>query len=599
MINALRIFDNQNNLIKEITFKKGLNVILADITEVEDVKNDKKSRNGAGKTTLIEIIDFCLAGNPKTLGAKALENWLYAIDITLKNKNYTVYRSVQNSNKFYFSDGNYDFWKIKPRKIKQECGIESDLKYVLKEDEWKSVLGSLIFGIDDENTISYSPTYRSIISYFIRYKEAAFIDPFKTFASQPAWQIQVYNAFLLNLNWEYAATLQKLKDKKDSIQALKKATKNGYLENFVGTTGELEAEKVTLESKIKQFDEQLANFHVHPQYEQIQKEANRLTKKIHDISDKIAMQKSLLEKYQNDMIDEKDTNINAIERVYSEAGLIFPKDLTKSLEEIIQFHTTVIKNRKEYLSDEIKRLENNIKENEDTIATISLKRAEDMQILNTHNAMDEYNQLQSRNTALKSQLNAINEHIKNIKKIENGLNENKKQMLELLQNAQQDLEERKVQRTIAMQNFAEIAQHLYADILQNEKIGLSIDFNDNGYKFNTFIGKDNSSGRTSMKVFDYDMTIMKIKNQLNNNLPGFLIHDSDIYDPVDERQIARALSYADKLTLEMNTQYICAINSDRIAEEYFEDNFKDRFYKECIRIKLEDTNSGGLFGFKF
>ena len=599
MINALRIFDNKNNLIKEITFKKGLNVILADITETEDIKNDKKSRNGAGKTTLIEIIDFCLAGNQKTLDVKALENWLYAISITLQNKNYTVYRAVHNSNRIYFSDGDYSFWKIKPRKIKQKKGFETDLKYVLKEDEWKSVLGNLIFDIDDENSIPYAPTYRSIISYFIRYKEAAFIDPFKTFSNQPSWQIQVYNAFLLNLNWEYAATLQKLKDTKDSIQALKKATKKGYLENFFGTIGELEAEKVALENRVKQFDEQLANFHVHPQYEQIQKEANSLTKRIHKISDRITIQKSLLEKYQYDMIDEKDTDINVIERVYNEAGLIFPKDLTKSLEEIIQFHTIVIKNRKEYLSDEIKRLEANIKANENDIARLSSRRAENMHILKTHNAMDEYNQLQSRNTALKSKLNAINEHITNIKKIENGLNENKKQMLDLLQNAQQDLEERKVQRTLAMQNFAEIAEHLYADILQNEKIGLSIDFNENGYKFNAFIGKDNSSGRTSMKVFDYDMTIMKINNQLNNNLPGFLIHDSDIYDPVDERQIARALYYADNLTSQMNTQYICAINSDRIAEEYFEETFKVKFYKECVRLKLEDTNDGGLFGFKF
>lgn len=599
MIKALRIFDNKNNLIREITFKRGLNVILADITEVEDVKNDKKSRNGAGKTTLIEIIDFCLGGNQKTLGSKALENWLYAIDITLKGKLYTVCRTLHNSSKIYFLDGDYSFWKIKPRKIKQENGIESDLKFVLKDDEWKSVLGNLFFNIDEENSIPYAPTYRSIISYFIRYKEAAFIDPFKTFSTQPTWQIQVYNAFLLNLNWEYAAILQKLKDKKESIQALKKATKQGYLKNFVGTIGELEAEKIALKNKINQFDEQLANFHVHPQYEQIQKEANSLTKKIHSLSDTIFLQRSLLEKYQNDMIDEKDTDINAIKQVYEEAGLIFPNDLTKSLEEIIKFHTTVIKNRKEYLSDEIKRIESSIKDKENDISTLSLRKAEDMQILKTHNAMDEYNQLQSRNTVLKSQLNAINEHIANIKRIEIDLNENKKQMLDLLQNAQQDLDERTVQKTLAMQTFVEIAEHLYADILQDEKIGLSIDFNEKGYKFNAFIGKDNSSGRTSMKVFDYDMTIMRIKNQLNNNLPGFLIHDSDIYDPVDERQIARALHYAENLTTYMGTQYICAINSDRIAEEYFDDNFKNKFYKECVRIKLEDTNEGGLFRFKF
>lgn len=599
MIKAVRIFDNNNNLIKEVTFRSGLNVILADITDVEDIKNDKKSRNGAGKSSLIEIIDFCLAGKEKTLNADELEDWTFSIDLMLNKKTYTVYRTVKNSNKIYFENGDFSGWKIQPKKVKQEESTEAEEKYLLKEDEWKIVLGTLIFGLDDENSKTYYPTYRSLISYFIRGKEAAFSDPFKYFSTQPAWQIQVYNAFLLNLNWEYAVTLQQLKDVKESILALKKATKQGYLEDFIGTIGELEAEKVTLQSRVKQFDEQLANFRVHPQYEEIQKEANSLTKKTHEISNTITMQKSLLEKYQNNIIEEKDTNIKAVELVYKEAGLIFPEDLTKSLEEIIQFHETMIKNRKEYLQDEINRLTAKISQNDSNLRKMLEKRAENMQVLNTHNAMDEYNKLQGRNVNLKSQLSTIEAHIINVKKIENGLNENKKKVLELLQNAQQDLEERTEQKTLAMQTFAEIADYLYADIASQEKIGLSIDFSENGYKFNAFIGKDNSDGRTSMKVFDYDMTIMKIRNQLNNNLPGFLIHDSNIFDPVDARQIARALQYAEDFSLKLGIQYICTLNSDRISEEYFDDKFKDKFYNHCIRLKLEDTDHGGLFGFKF
>lgn len=599
MIKALRIYDNQKKLVKEITFQSGLNVILADITEAEDKQHDKKSRNGAGKSSLIEIIDFCLGGNEKTIGAKELEDWLYALDIELKGTLYTVYRSVKNSSKIYFSECDFSNWSIKPKKIKQKTETLESFHYVLKEEDWKKFLGETFFDIIDDNFESYYPTYRSLISYFIRYRESAFIDPFKFFSNQPAWQIQVYNAFLLNLNWEYASILQKLKDAKESISALKKATKTGYLEDFIGTIGELEAEKVALENKIIKFDEQLATFKVHPQYEAIQREANNLTKKIHVLSNKITMQKSLLEKYQDDMIDEKDTNIDAIKKIYNEAGLIFSKELTKNLEDVVKFHTAVIKNRKEYLHDEIEQLVNKIKENEYNIQIMSNKRAEDMQILKTHNAMDEYNKLQSRNLELKTQLSTIEAHISNIKKIENGLNENKKKMLELLQNAQQDLEERTEQKTLAMKTFAEIADYLYEDLTTQERIGLSIDFSDNGYKFNAFIGKDNSSGRTSMKVFDYDMTIMKLRNMLNNNSPGFLIHDSDVFDPVDSRQIARALSYADKYTTEMNTQYICTINSDRISDEYFSKKFKEKFYKECVRLKLKDTDNEGLFGFKF
>ena len=100
-----------------------------------------------------------------------------------------------------------------------------------------------------------------------------------------------------------------------------------------------------------------------------------------------------------------------------------------------------------------------------------------------------------------------------------------------------------------------------------------------------------------MKVFDYDMTIMTIRNQ-NNNLPGFLIHDSDVFDSVDERQIAKALEYADNSAKELNTEYICFMNSDRVPEKLFSNEFKNRFNK-CIRLRLEDTEDGGLFGFRF
>ena len=220
-----------------------------------------------------------------------------------------------------------------------------------------------------------------------------------------------------------------------------------------------------------------------------------------------------------------------------------------------------------------------------------------MKILKTHNAIDEFNKLQNRNAELRAQLNEIEKHIENIKKMESDLTENKKQTLELLSKAKQDLDEREEQRTIAIKTFAEIADFLYAEKDKIDKIGLSIDFDDNGYKYNAFIGKDKSTGRTAMKVFDYDMTIMTIRNQ-NNNLPGFLIHDSDVFDSVDERQIAKALEYADNSAKELNTEYICFMNSDRVPEKLFSNEFKNRFNK-CIRLRLEDTEDGGLFGFRF
>lgn len=46
-----------------------------------------------------------------------------------------------------------------------------------------------------------------------------------------------------------------------------------------------------------------------------------------------------------------------------------------------------------------------------------------------------------------------------------------------------------------------------------------------------------------MKVFCYDMVIAELGME-RNFFPDFLIHDSTIFDGVDERQVARALMLA-------------------------------------------------------
>lgn len=597
MIKTIKLINDNNEVVKSITFHTGLNVVLADIASDDSKKNNKNSRNGAGKTSLIEIIDFCLGGSIKTLNSSVIENWTYALELDIYSKTYTAYRCVSDSKKIYFLDGDFSKWDIKPVKIKSDSVSNTIYSYYMKEDDWKDFLGRYLFSLDNTVSDKYYPKYRSIISYFVRYNEGAFLDPFKYFKTQKAWQAQIYNAYLLNLNWEYAITMQNLKDEKDMITKLKNATKNGYFKNYTGTLGELESEKVVLQNKVVKYDNELAEFKVHPHYEDIQKEANQLTEQIHNLSETLTVQKSLLEKYETDNIEEKDSDISTIKLIYGEAGLMFPDNVTKSLEEIVEFHSTVIKNRKDYLNDEIKRLTDEIQKNDHYLNAFLDKRAEKMKILKTHNAIDEFNKLQNRNGELKAQLSEIEKHIENIKKMETDLTENKKKMLELLSKAKQDLNEREEQRTIAIKTFAEIADFLYAEKDKIDKIGLSIDFDENGYKYNAFIGKDKSTGRTAMKVFDYDMTLMKIRN-VNNNLPGFLIHDSDVFDSVDERQVAKALEYADNSAKELNTKYICFMNSDRIPEKLFDENFKKRF-EECIRIRLEDTEDGGLFGFRF
>ena len=99
-----------------------------------------------------------------------------------------------------------------------------------------------------------------------------------------------------------------------------------------------------------------------------------------------------------------------------------------------------------------------------------------------------------------------------------------------------------------------------------------------------------------MKVFCYDWVLSKIWS-VKEQKPFGLIHDSIIFDGVDERQRALALQLAAQTSEELGFQYICTLNSDMIPHEEFEEGFN---IDEFVRITLtDDKPEGGLLGIRY
>jgi uncharacterized protein YydD (DUF2326 family) len=79
--------------------------------------------------------------------------------------------------------------------------------------------------------------------------------------------------------------------------------------------------------------------------------------------------------------------------------------------------------------------------------------------------------------------------------------------------------------------------------------------------------------------------------------PKFLIHDSTIFDGVDERQRALALQMAAEESEEYGFQYICTLNSDYIPRNEFPADFDLR---SAVKLELTDRDSSGsLLGVSF
>ena len=570
---------------KNIEFKPGFNVILAERTK-ESTKKD--SRNGLGKSTLIEIIHFCLGGNKgETLNKPELKGWAFTLDLDLGKKRYSVTRNTSEQNKIII-DGDCSGWPIKP---------ETDKKIgekVLSSKDWNRVLGVLMFGLQlSYPDLEYVPTFRSIISYFVRRNGArgGFLDPFQQYKSQLEWDKQVNNAFLLGLNWEYATKWQVLKDRVEVINQIKKEAKTGILKNLMGTIGELEALKIRLESQVKQEQEELTSFKVHPQYKKIEDEANELTAKNHEMVNFNITDKRMLEYYEGSLKEESEAKPEAVTKMYEEAGVILPKALTKRIDDVLAFHKQVVTNRKEFLILEIERLKKDIAEREQQINNFTASRAELLKILQTHGALTEFTHLQEKHQQAVAEIKELNIRLDNLRKFEEGKTSITVDQALLQRQASTDYAERKSQREQAILLFNSNSKALY------EAPGiLSIDVSKTGYKFSVTIERSGSFGIGNMKIFCYDLMLAQMWAKKAKS-PIFLIHDSILFADVDERQKALALELATKESEKCDFQYICTLNSDTLPTKDFSKDFK---LEQYVRRRFTDAREdGGLLGIRF
>lgn len=578
------LFANQKSF-HAVTFTAGLNVILA---ERSSSSTEKDTRNGIGKSTLIEIIDFCLgsrATHGKGLLIEPLEQWVFTLDITLGDNRVKVTRAVAEQN-LIIVDGPTKGWPEQPD-VDEETG-----KRVFKADRWRTLLGWALFDLPrTADQLPYKPSYRSLVSYFVRRGPDAYTSPFRHFRQQKTWDIQLHTAYLLGMNWEYAARWQGLKDKEEGVKAFDKAIKTGAMEGAIGTVGELETQRIQLEQQTAAATQALETFKVHPQYESIQDDANRLTTEIHDLVNQNVMDRRRLTQYEESVKQENPPTTTSLERLYEESGVVFPDAVKRTLDEAREFHRQIVSNRSEFLESEIGRIRKTIKEREARIKDLTEERAEVLKVLQTHGALQELTKLQERNVELRGSLDRVQARLQEMKNLKATKREVKTAKADLVQTAEMDHEQRRDVWSTAVRLFNGNSQALYKSPGK-----LIIDVGDTGYKYQVDIERSGSEGIEKMKIFCFDLAVLQLQMQTRKGI-DFLIHDTLMYDSVDARQRALAFERADEVTKTLGGQYICTINSDMVPTDDFTGGFD---FQQHVRLTLSDAApSESLLGMRF
>jgi len=554
---------------KNLDFRQGLNVLLA---EKSEGATSRQTRNRAGKTSLIETVHFLTGANidKKSLfRARELEDVSFGMSFDLSEERVTIERQNKKGVGLRLNDNR------------------------TSATEWKERLGWDMFGLartaDDEGR---SPTFRSLFAYFARRATSgAFLTPEKQASMQGTGDYQMALMYLFGLDWTIARDWQSVRDREKTLDELKKAAKSGAFGSIIGSAAELRTQLTVAEDRLRRLKQEIEQFHVHPQYRDMEAEADDLTRRLGGLANDNTIDLALIRDLELALESEIPPALTDLQSVYEEAGITLPDLVKKRYEDVRGFHESVVRNRRDYLAGELDDARSRVEVRNQEKVRLDERRAEIMGTLNSHGALDQFSRLQAEVGRVESQVEALRQRFDSAEKLEGTKSELEIERNRLLLRLRRDFTEQKKRLSEAILAYEQTSKRLYEDAGS-----MLVDETSNGPVFRFPIHGERSEGIKNMRIFCFDMMLMRLCAQRGIG-PGFLIHDSHLFDGVDGRQVISTLRVGAETAEELGFQYIVTMNEDDAFKETAA-GFDLNDY--VLPVKLTDaTEDGGLFGMRF
>lgn len=559
---------------RPVVFRDGLNVIVAERSK-EATKTD--SRNGLGKTTAIAIVDFCLGANlSDRLRQMQGHDWFFTLSLTTRSGiTLSVSRSPDTSAEIHIEGDVVSAGIVTSEEVAAPGSVDIGTRH------WTKWLGRECFSW--KGMPAEPPSFRSLLRHLVRYRPDSLIDPFRTIANQGAQAVQAENAYLLGLDWRFASEWSRLKEHKARV-----ALADDPEASIDAQIASLEPRLVRIKRRTEQLRQDIAEFSVLPEYRDIEERVQESTAAIKKITNENLADRQQLALYESQMEEEFVSSGLSVERVFAEAGIVLGESVIRSIDEAAEFQRQVVANRAEYLADEARRIRDRIAQREAEQVQIAARQEQDLQLLQTGGALEDFAALQGRLAESQVEVSQVEENIRTLRELNERKAKLKADELELMSRTKLDLQERFELRSDVIARFGEIVEALYG-----EPADLIISPGKSGVQFKTTLPKTGSGGVHLMSIFAYDVALSENLSAVGRG-PGFLIHDSAIFADVDERQKAKAIEIAAESALENGYQYLITMNSDHVPWTEFSDSV---VFEEGIVLRLNDGDpSGGILG---
>ena len=374
--------------------------------------------------------------------------------------------------------------------------------------------------------------------------------------------------------------------------------KDGIIGGLGPNKAECKSDLASLEQRRDRLANRLTSFQIDEHYLEHQSRADKLSQEIAQLNDTGISLRSRLNALEVATKQDLTTLDNAllssrIERLYKETGTVLPNCVLKSFQDVMEFHKSVTRNRKLFLEEELHNVQEELRENDKHVQKLDEKRAEILELLSTSMALEAYTKAQEDLTDLDARIAKLELRIEDYERLEDMDSSLKRMRLDAIESVKTELKDNDDVIIEVTGLFVSICEEIYSD----RKARLLFEVTNKGVlKVEPKIDGDDSKGIKEVSIFAFDLACVIIGSE-GGYIPSFLIHDSHLFDAMDDRQLCSCLNIGARLSDEYGVQYIVLLNTDRL--EAAERIGFDRADYPISTILTDKGDDSGLFGFRF
>lgn len=423
----------------------------------------------------------------------------------------------------------------------------------------------------------------------------SFNSPTRTFPQQSNSEGSANLAYLLGLDWQLAAKYRNLSLRENTRQKLREASTDPVWSRIVGKASELRGQLIVVQGRVDELRRDIDEFRVVPGYETLQQQADDLDAEMRRSRLDDSADRKNRREIEADLSQESSSvDAEHLETLYAELDVVLGDQVRRRYDEVVRFHESVASNRRRYLLQELAETDQRLAERAANRERQGRELSSVLEKLASGGAFSSLMRLQEQYGQELARLETLRNRYEAASALEASRSEIAAERASLQLQMQRDLAERAGTAQEAVLLFSRFASTLYGN---KRPYYLEFDADGSALHIRPHIQSDEGRGVGNMAMFCFDLVVAVIAQRYGRG-PGFLIHDSHLFDGVEERQVGMAIRLARQVASEEGLQYVMTMNSDalRIAEPFVGVDISG----DVIRPRLTDAyEEGGLFGFRF